>query len=515
MSVENEHQRKSRKIASNTVALFVRMFVVTLVNLYAVRLVWKGLGDMDYGIFNTIAGVVTISACISSTLSVALQRFYSIALGHHDSVEFQKIFSTSVDVVVGVSILVALLFETVGLWFANTQLVIPAERLVAANWIYQFALVMLLFSFLQIPFTAAIFAHEAMGVYALISTVDCLLRIGVAYLMSKTSADHLVFYSAGLLMVGLLVFLSYVCIARRRYRECRYRRAGDRNMYRQLLSFSGWTLFGSVSNIGLIQGSIILLNIFFGPLIVASFAIAQQINAAFTALSGSMVLSFRPAMIKAYSEGDEAFLSNLFTACNKFVVYVLAAVAIPIFSEMDTILSLWLVDDVSATTVLFSRLIIIYIVCAALHNPITIIMQASGHLREYHLPVESVCLMSVPLTWLLFRLGCPSYAVFISIISLCALAHAVRVMCIRRHHAAFSLRRYLGSIMAPALLIVMLCSAFTCLLHSAVDASVLRLILVMLVVPCTMLAIVYLVGLSHAERVLIRNLIPLKKGGNL
>ncbi len=322
---------KNRTIAKNTLALFARMFIITIINLYAVRLVLNGLGRMDYGIFNTIASVITISACISGTLSLALQRFYSVALGHKDIVEFNKIFSLSINIVIGISLVVIVLFETVGIWFVNTQLVIPEGRMVAANYIYQVSLAVLILSFLQIPYTAAIFANEAMGTYALISLSECLLRLLVAGLLTVCTVDSLIFYSSGLLVVAVLVFLLYVLIARRKYIGCRYHRVTDRSMYRQLVSFSGWTLFGAVSNVGLIQGSCILLNIFFGPIVVASYAIAQQINAAFNALTNSMVLSFRPPMIKAYTEHDATYLNQLFHACNKFVIYILAAVSIRLF----------------------------------------------------------------------------------------------------------------------------------------------------------------------------------------
>ena len=434
MSSGNKTQEKSQRIAANTLTLFVRMFVIMLVNLYAVRLVLRGLGEMDYGIFNSIAGVVTMSACIASTLSVAIQRFYSFALGRHDYRELREMFSISVNVVLLFCILIFVVFEKLGLWFVSTQLVIPPERLEAALWIYQFSLAVLLLSILQIPFLAAIFAHEQMGTYAVVSTVECLLKLGAAWLISQATIDGLVFYSSGLLVTAVIVFFMYVMVARRRYAECHYQKVNDRSKYRQLFSFSGWTLFGSLSNIGLIQGSIILLNIFFGPVIVASFAIAQQINNAFNALTNSMVLSFRPPMIKAYAEQQTDYLNLLFVACNKFVVYFLAATALPIICEMDTILHFWL-GQVSESTVLFARLIVVYIFVAALHTPITIVMQAIGRIKEYHLFVESVCLLSVPLTWLLFHMGFASYSVFFSMISLCLLAQVVRVFCVRRYYA--------------------------------------------------------------------------------
>ena len=514
MSSVEEHNGKSQRIATNAIALFLRMLVVTFINLYAVRLVLRGLGDMDYGIFKTIASVIAISTCISTTLSVAIQRFYSMALGQQDTATFNKVFSASINVVLGLSVVIVILFETVGLWFINTHLVIPLDRMDAANWIYQLALIVLLLSILQIPFLAAIFAFESMGTYALISTLECLMKLGVAYLIGQASADGLIFYSSGLLVVAAVVFLLYASVARRRYAACHYAAVKDKTLYRHLLSFSGWTLFGAIANVGLIQGSSILLDIFWGPLLVTSFGISLEINTAFSALSSSMVLSFRPAMIKAYAENDMDYLDQLFVACNKFLIYVLAAAALPIIFEMDTILRLWL-GEVSVTTVLFARLIILYIVLAALHNPITIIMQASGHIREYHLPVESVCLLSVPLTWLLFRLGCPEHSVFFSMIALCLLAHVVRVLCIQHYHPSFSLSQYLFRIMGPATVIITIGTLFTVALHRAIEPWQMRLCAVGILSPCVFLGVVFFAGLSQRERHLIRMFVSRKRGGSL
>lgn len=510
MNDERVSTGRSQRIAYNALALFVRMFVIMLVNLYAVRLVLKGLGDLDYGIFNSIASVVTISACISSTLSVAIQRFYSMAIGHQNPDEFKRVFSISVNVVIGLLLVMLVLFETLGLWFVSHQMDIPDARFGAAQTIYQLALLTLSLSMLQIPFMAAIFANEDMGIYALISMVECLLRFGAAYLLVYASSDHLVFYSSGMAVAAIVVFFMYAIVAYSRYHQCRYCLVRDKGMYIQLMSFSGWTLYGSLSNIGLIQGSIILLNIFFGNIIVASFAIAQQINAAFNALSNSMVLAFRPAMIKAYAESNANYLNRLFVACNKFVIYIMAAVAVPIFFEMDTILRLWLHRD-STTTTLFARLIIIYIVCAALHHPITIVMQAIGRIKEYHLSVESICLLSVPLTWLLFHFGCPDYVVFVSMISLCLLAHVVRVVCISLYYEPFSISQYLLRIILPALLIILLCVAAVYGLHTYLPHAMSRLLFIGILSPCLILSMMFFVSFSSDERRLLLKMIPLKK----
>jgi O-antigen/teichoic acid export membrane protein len=390
---------KSKRIASNTAVLFIRMLIITIISLYTVRVVLNGLGAEDYGIFNTVAGVVTTSSFLSSVLAISVQRFYSFSMGKNNDKDLNEIFSSSINIIILLSLGIIIVFETFGLWFVKTQLTIPYGRMEATLWIYQFSLFSFIFTILEIPFTAAIFAHEDMSIYAVISTVDCFLRLTVAFLIGKFMADNLIIYGSGLLIVSFIIFQFYAIYGLIKYEECHYKKTHNTLLYKKLLSFSGWTLFGSAASTGMQQGNIILLNIFFGPIINAAFGIALQINNAFNALSNSIILPLRPAMIKAYAEKNNDYLNQLFSVGNKFILYFLLAIGIPIFSEIVTILTWWL-GNINSDIIIFSRLIIIYIIFLGIHSPITTIMQATGHVKEYHLPVESITLMCIPLTWL-------------------------------------------------------------------------------------------------------------------
>lgn len=444
---------KSKRIASNTLMLFVRMLVIMAVNLYTVRWVLRGLGVEDYGVYNAIGGVVTTSTCLTSVLALATQRFYSYAIGQGETDKLKQIFSISTNLVMGLSLLILLVFETVGLWFVNTQMTIPTDRMVAANWIYQLGIFSFIFSVVQIPFMGTVFAREQMGTYAVISTFDCFAKFLVAYYISQTSADRLVFYGWGMMLVALCVMLSYMIIARRRYEECRYINVKDTSLYYSLLSFAGWTFYGTLANVGMIQGSIILLNVFFSPVTNAAFAIANQIYNALNTLCNSVVLAFRPAMIKAYSGDESLYLDRLFYASNKVLAYLLIAVAIPFIYEIPNILNVWLGEArVTGDMMIFSRLFIIYTVLMAMHNPITIIVQATGRIKMYSICVETLTIASLPISWLLFQMGMHSSWIFASLIGTCVLAHAVRVIILRELYPAFSVVRYVGTVIVPACL---------------------------------------------------------------
>lgn len=503
--MERDAYQKNKRIASNTILLFLRMLVITIINLYSVRLVLRGLGTEDYGIFNAVAGVVTTSSFLSSVLAESIQRFFSFALGKKDNKALGNIFSESINILIVLSIIILIFFETIGLWFVHTQLNIPDSRMASMEWIYQCALFAFLFSLLEIPFTAAIFSHEDMGLYALISTIDCLGRLTVAILLGVTLFDHLSFYGSGLLIVSFCIFLMYVVIGYRRYPECHYHRPNDKHLYKKLLNFSGWTLFGSLANTGMMQGSTILINIFFGPILNAAFGIAQQINNAFNALCNSMVLPFRPAMIKAYAEGNNHYLNQLFSVSNKFLIYILTAIALPLLFEMDSILKLWL-GKTSDSILLFSRLMVIFTVFLAMHNPITIIMHANGHIREYHLPVESIILCCLPITWGLYLLGCPAYSVFIAMIGLCLMAHIVRLFCLRHFYDQFSIGQYLYRIILPATCIALMGIVLTDILHNYITVAAYRLIVIFLTEPCFVLVLAFFLGLNPQEKTICKQI---------
>ena len=322
------------------------------------------------------------SSFITTTLAVSIQRFYSYTLGKGENNQLSTIFSASINIILVLSIALLFIFETIGLWFVNNELSIPQERLVAANWVFHFSLITLWFGLLQLPFTAAIFAQEEMGAFALISLTECMLRLGVIFFIGITAMDGLIFYSIGLSAVAVIIFLLYAFIVHRRYPEYKYCRKIPKETYRSLLAFSGWTMYSALAAVGMTQGITILLYMFFGPIATAAYAIAQQVFHAFTALSNSIVVAFRPAMVKSFAEKDYTSLNKMFIANNKFILYLLMMVAIPLMLELRIIFDWWL-GNVSEEAIIYTRLTIIYMLCFSMHNPVTTIIQSTGQLKYY------------------------------------------------------------------------------------------------------------------------------------
>lgn len=500
------NDNRSKRIATNTLVLFARMLIITCVNLFTVRWVLNGLGATDYGIFNAVAGVVTASTCISSVLALSTQRFYSYAMGQGKHEQLKEIFTVSLQIVVILSAIVIVIFELLGPWFVSTQLTIPAARLDAASWVLQFSLFSFIFTLLQIPFIGAIFSNEDMGIYAFASTLDCIVKLFIAYMIGKTNADNLIYYGAAMMAEAFLLMAFYVLVAYRKYPECRYQKVNDKKLYKQLFAFSGWTFYGALSGVGMTQGSVIILNIFFGPIINAAFSIANQIYNAINTLSNSIVIAFRPAMIKAYSAKETEYLKNLFYTGNKAIFYLLSMVVIPFFFEGSTILTFWL-GHCTAEMVLFSKLYLIYAICLSLHNPITTIIQGTGHIKNYSLYVESLTILCLPISWLLFHQGCDSYYIFIVMITLCIGAQIIRLKMLKDEIPSFTFRAYLFRFVCPASLVVGTSSTIVYLAHSATtEYAIMRFMLTTTTSVIAMTISIYIIGLSKQEKSMLKKL---------
>lgn len=494
------------KIANNTILLWGRMLVITIINLYALRILIKALGDNDYGLYNAVAGIVTIFMSVCTVLSISTQRFYSYESGRKNYSRLNEIFSKSLNLNVLLALAIILLLETIGLWYLGHRLVVPADRLEAVHWVYQFAVFSLVCMLLQIPYMAAVMAHEDMGIYTIITTAECLLKLVVIFLIGRGGIDRMVFYGGGLFAVVFLTFLSYAFVAGFRYGECRYHIQKDRSLYRELLTFSGWTFYGTVAGVVLIQGNTLLLNRFFKPFINAAFAVAVQIQNAFVQLCNSIVLAIRPAMIRLYAVKDYDGLNLLFSFSNKALFFIVSVVGIPLIVEMPLIMDIWLVDT-TPEKILFARLMIGYVAVMAMQNPITIIIQASGNIRLYHLLADSILLLCLPVSWALFRWGMPAQVILITMIAVCTLAHIARLFCLKRNYQYFSLGSYIFQFVLPYALFAVITFFASVAVHGASDNSLVSFLSVVCVSVALMGGLVYFGGLTAQEKAYVRALI--------
>ncbi len=329
------HSSKTKQIAKNTSLLYFRMLITMIVTLYTSRIVLNTLGIEDFGIYNIIGGVIILFTFLNVAMSNTTQRFLSFELGRNDMEQLKKTFSMSMTAHISIALIVFLLSETVGLWFINTQLNIPAERMNAANWVYQFSILTFVFQIIRVPYNASIIAYERMSFYAYISIIEVILKLAVVFLLQKGGFDKLIFYSILLFIVSIIILYAYKVYCNKKFKISRYYFFWDGSLYKNIMSFSGWSLMGSVASISANQGINILLNIFFGVAVNAAMGIANQVNGALNSFVVNFQTAFKPQIVKSYAEGDKKYLTQLILQTSKFSFFLFFIVSIPILLNTE------------------------------------------------------------------------------------------------------------------------------------------------------------------------------------
>lgn len=499
----------TRRLAKNTLLLYMRMLVVMLINIFSVRYIFLGLGVVDYGIFNVVAGLVTMFSSLSSIISSATLRFHSFFIGEGNEEKVSDVFTASFNIYSLLALSIIVVGEVLGMWFINSQADIPAERMAAANWVFHFTILTFAVGLLSAPFSSLIFAYERMSVFSVISVSECALKFILAYGLLYIGGDHLILYGLGLLLIQICYFLAYFYMSRHGGGKYCYKKKVENSLYKSILSFSGWTLLSSSAGIGISQLVTMLTNVFFGPIVNAARAIAFQVNTAMNSFTNNIIMAIRPPMIKQYADGDYGKVYSLFNMSNKAVYYSLLLILLPLFFEMETILRLWL-NVTDQQTILFCRLILVYASILSLNNPISIIVQATGNIRSYSTYVEIPTLLCFPFTWLLFALGAPPESAFYVMIVCIVLSHIIRLICLKKLFVVFSYRDYLVGFLLPAVIITIVVSFVLYRLTKWMDIGFIRLSVSVIVCAIMVFSLCPIFGLKKSERKAITSLIRTK-----
>lgn len=417
----------NRRIVKNTLFLYFRMLLTLGVTLYTSRVVLNNLGVEDFGIFNVVGGVVTMMAFLSGAMSSATQRFLSFELGKNDTEQLHNVFKMSINIHWLIILIVVLIAETVGLWFVNTQLMIPSERLVAANWVYQCALFSFCCSVVGVPYNATIIAYEKMSAFAYISIVDVLLKLIVVFLLAAHAGDKLQLYALMLAAVSLLILGCYYAYARWQFAVTRFSLYWNAELFKTLFSYTGWNLFGNVASVATNQGINILLNLFFGATVNAARAIAFQVNSAITGFVISLQMSINPQIVKSYASDNHAYMLQLVFSGARYSFFLLYMLTIPLLLQTDVILKVWL-GILPEHAVEFCRLVLIDSLIISLSGPLMTAFQATGKIKKYQMVVGLLILCNLPVSYIFLKLGYDANVTIFVGISISLLALVARVI---------------------------------------------------------------------------------------
>lgn len=503
-------QNNTKRIAKNTLMLYFRQILIMIVSLYTVRVVLNTLGAEDYGIYNVVAGVVTMFSFLSNSMATASQRYFSFALGQNDSENLKKYFSMSFTIYCLIAFFVLVLAETVGLWFVTQKLVIPVDRQNAAFWIYQASVFSMIFTILTAPFMASIIAHEDMNIYAYVSIIEVVLKLGIVFLLPLFAIDKLIFY--GLLMAGV-VFINtaiYRTICVKKYVECKFSFFWEKSLFKELVSYTGWNMFGSA--VGVFKNQIvnIILNQFFNPVVNAARGIAAQVNSAVNSFAQNFSTAVRPQIIKNYASGEkEKMLQLMYRSC-KATFLLMFVFALPLILEMPYVLKLWL-KNVPEYAVLFTILALLDALIDTISYPIMAAAQATGKIKLYQAVVGGVLLINAPIAFVVLKLGAPAFSVFIVSISVTSLAFIVR-LCILKKLINFSFWNFIWKVFIPIICCAGLAFIVPYFVRNMLDSSFIRLCVTVVVSVICVALCGYFVALSKKERQWIIGIVKSKLG---
>ncbi|RPA66583.1 polysaccharide biosynthesis protein [Cyclobacteriaceae bacterium YHN15] len=393
--------------------LYFRHILILLVSLYTVRVVLDALGVEDYGIYNVVGGIVSLFAFLSSSMASASQRFFSFSLGQNDLEKLKKVFSVNSIIYLGIALIVFFLLETIGLWFVIQFLKLPPERLDSSIFIYHFSVLTFVVNIIRSPFTAMITAHEDMQIYAYVSIVEAMMKLGIAFLLINLAGDKLEIYGVLLFIVSIISSAVFMVISFQKYKECQFKRFyWDREVFKEIFGFTTWTLFGQISNVFRNQAITILINQFFNPVVVAGKAIATNITSQINVFSNNFNVGLYPPIIKSYAANEKANMFSLIFNGSKITFFLMWIFALPMFIEMNTILNVWLKNP-PPEAVLFTRLALIELLIHSISLPLGTAARAPGKMKFYELTLGSIQILIFIVSWIVLKLGAEAYSIYI------------------------------------------------------------------------------------------------------
>ena len=492
----------NKRIAKNTLLLYVRMLFLMVVSLFTSRVILNTLGVDDFGIYNVVGGIVAMFTIISGSLTSAISRFLTFELGKGDTDKLKTIFSTSVNIQLGLSVIILLIGEIVGIWLLNNQMNIPEGRMQAANYVLQCSLGIFVLNLLSVPYNSAIIAHEKMGAYAYISILDIILKLAVAYAIMLSPFDMLSSYGVLLLAEAILIRLIYGIYSKRNFTECTYHLIYDKAVLKKMVSFAGWNFLGVTAGTLNTQGVNILINVYFGVAVNAARGIAVQASSAISQFVQSFTTAVNPQITKSYASGDVAYMHTLVCQSSKFSAYLFLLMAIPLAVETPMIFDIWLKNPPEYAVIFFRLSLLGTLMDSVLSNSLMTAIFATGDIKKYQVYVTIWGGLVFPLTWLAYWLGASPDATYIIYFIMYCVVLCVRLRVIQQK-VRLPMKEYCKKVLVRFLPVAVLSFVAPVVLAYVLPQSFLRIIITTVVSVLATGVIVYGIGLTASERNLV------------
>ena len=505
---------KNERIAKNTFFLYLRMAFSMVVALYTTRAVLNALGEDDYGIYGVVGGIVLFFYVVSGSMNAAISRFLTFEIGKGKIERLNRIFCTSVNIQLLMSLIFVIVAEVVGVWFLNVKMNIPEGRMYAAHWVLQCSIMSFVVGLISIPYNATIIAHEHMGAFAYLGITSTLLNLGVAIVIGFVGFDRLVFYAFAILGINVLMRFIYAIYCKKHFVETKWRLTYDKSIMREMGGFAGWNFIGASSGVLLNQGVNILMNLFFGVAVNAAKTVASNVSSAIGMLVGNFTTALNPQITKSYAMGDLDYMHSIICRGAKFSYFIMFIPALPILLETNQILTIWL-KQVPEYTIVFTRLTVLISLNAVLSQTLITSMLATGNIKKYQIIVGGLNLSVFPLAYIAYKLGYPPYASYVIQFVIYGVELAAR-MVLLKGMVKLPIRKYVNEVLLSITIVTIIAATLPMIMMMTMRENLIRLLSISAVsVLCTFLSI-YVLGLSSGERIWVKGKIKvvLKKFGS-
>lgn len=492
------HSENTKRIAKNTVVLYIRMLFLMVVGLFTSRVILNALGIENYGIYNAVGGIVVMFSLLSSSMSSAISRYLTFELGTGNIKRLETIYSSAIIIQLLLSLMIVIVAEPIGLWFLNTKMKIPLDRIYAANWVFQFSIITFILGLINIPFNATIIAHERMSFFAYISILEGISKLLVAYLVFISPIDKLIFYSFLMCVVSLVMRIVYGLYCSRNFEECNFKFTLDKRLLKEMFSFAGWNFLGNGAYLINTQGVNLLSNVFFGVTVNASRGIAGQLDSVIGQFISNFTTAINPQITKSYASNDMDYMHQLICRGAKFSYFLMLVLSVPIVVETDMILTLWL-KSFPPDTVTFVRLTIASSLTTVIGNTLVTGMMASGNIKRYQLIITSVGVLVFPITWVAFKLGAPAYYAYLIYFVIYFILIFVRMYLVK-DLIKMPPKLYFSKVVARCIFITVLSFLPPVLLCSFIPQSIGRLILTTAISFSSTIGFILCIGLEKTEK---------------
>lgn len=499
---QDSQSTNNKLIVKNALALYMRSIITMLIGLYTSRVILQALGVEDYGIYNVVGGFVSLFSLISGSISGSIGRYLTYELGKGDIEKLKYVFSTSIFVLLGLSVLVVVATETFGLWYLYNKMVIPHDRMNAAFWVFQLSVFTFVLSLINAPYMATVISHEHMHIFAYLSIFDAMCKLLICYLVLISPIDQLVFYALLLCLVGVIDQCFYVWYCKRHFEECLFKPIFKKDLFKGMFSFAGWNFIGSSAAVLRNQGASLLLNAFGGPAVNAANGIATTITSVVSGFVNNFTQAFSPQITKRYATGEYESLMTLLIYGSKYSYYLLFLLSFPIMLNAHFIFKIWL-GIVPQYTVPFCRWIFIFLLAESISRPIITAKNATGCIRNYQIVVGGVLLLMLPISYVCLKLGASVITVAISNAATAILAIFARMYMMRGDFPCWSSLIYFKKVLLNVLGVSIAASIFPIILYLNLQEGWIRLFATSaLALLCSIASILYF-GCTKRERQLM------------